>query len=163
MTTRDRRVFGIQNTGVTISGSRSPFDFYRRGTSGGIPTAKKFASCTRKDTKYKEDLVPGVWHAAGTWKVVPSLPKWTPKINSKLMLRCLPFLGLFWNPKSAKIFKMQFWKCAFRIRHPSKVEFGGAPHFKHSQLLKNWPHFFKWEANIRSFFGAWSILLKPSA
>ena len=42
--------------------------------------------------------------------MAPSWPKWTPKINSKLMLRFLPFWGPFWTPKVPNILKTTLQK-----------------------------------------------------
>ena len=45
-------------------------------------------------------------------------------------------------------------KCGFRMRHPSKVEFWGAPRSKHSQLLKKETPFFRVRSKLSIIFSS---------
>ena len=45
-------------------------------------------------------------------------------------------------------------KCRFRMRHPSKVAFWGAPRSKHSQLLKKETPFFRVRSKLSIIFSS---------
>ena len=56
------------------------------------------------------------------------------------------------GPREAQEGLLGCLKCGFRMRHPSKVEFWGAPRSKHSQLLKKETPFFGVRSKLSMIF-----------